>query len=168
MSSKTTDLIHYQYTDNVVTDVRFIVETAQRNAYHVVNNILVIRNWMLGQRIALEELKGENRAEYGTKIINELAKELTAEFGKGFTQRSLYDYLLFYKSFPEILHSLSAKSADLHSFSATNLKYMKYFYELFPEIPNHPQLVDKSSDKITQQMENQLNILNRQQTVDDL
>lgn len=37
---------------------------------------LVQRNWMMGYRIASEELHGEKRAEYGTKIIKKLSKEL--------------------------------------------------------------------------------------------
>ena len=34
---------------------------------------------------------------------------------------------------------------DVKSFSVTNLKYMKYFYELYPNAENHPQAVDNSS-----------------------
>jgi len=31
---------------------------------------------------------------------------------------------------------------DIRSFSVTNLKYMRYFYETFPDAQNRPQLVD--------------------------
>lgn len=44
------------------------------------------RNWLIGYRIAEEELQGDNRAEYGASIIKKLAKELTAEYGKGYTK----------------------------------------------------------------------------------
>ena len=47
---------------------------------------LVQRNWMMGYRIASEELHGEKRAEYGAKIIKKLSKELSTEYGKGFTK----------------------------------------------------------------------------------
>ena len=36
-------------------------------------------NWLLGYRIAQEELKGEGRSEYGTAVIRKLAKELEEE-----------------------------------------------------------------------------------------
>lgn len=52
-----------------------------------------------------EELKGENRAEYGAKIIAKLSKALTLEFGKGFGKTSLYQFYSFYKCYPNIFHS---------------------------------------------------------------
>lgn len=111
--SDNSELLHYSYTNDLITDAKVIIETAQRTAYRAVDSVLVLRNWMLGQRIAMEELKGENRAEYGTEAIKLLAKNLTESYGKGFTQRSLYNYVLFYKSFPQILHSLSTKSSNI-------------------------------------------------------
>ena len=111
--SDNSELLHYAYTNDLITDAKVIIETAQRTAYRAVDSVLVLRNWMLGQRIAMEELKGENRAEYGTEAIKLLAKNLTESYGKGFTQRSLYNYVLFYKTFPQILHSLSTKSSNI-------------------------------------------------------
>lgn len=61
------------------------------------NLALVRRNWMLGRRITEEELNGENRAEYGMEIIKKLSKELTGEYGKGFTKTNLYNFYTFYK-----------------------------------------------------------------------
>ena len=74
-----------------------------------VNSALVQRNWLIGYRIAEEELQGDNRAEYGASIIKKLAKELTAEYGKGYTKTNLYHFYSFYKTYPEIFHSASGK-----------------------------------------------------------
>ena len=103
-------IIKYQNTDNVVKDICSIIESAQNYAYQSVNIALVERNWFIGYRIAEEELKGENRADYGTEILKELSKELKKEYGKGFEIRNLYYFLQFYKTFPNILHSVNAKS----------------------------------------------------------
>lgn len=111
------DLMNYSYTDDLITDTKVIIETAQKTAYRAVDSVLILRNWKLGQRIAMEELKGENRAEYGAAAIKMLSGKLSELYGKGFTQRALYSYLLFYKSFPEILHSLSTKSSELLSWT---------------------------------------------------
>ena len=73
------------------------------------NSALVQRNWLIGYRIAEEELQGDNRAEYGASIIKKLAKELTAEYGKGYTKTNLYHFYSFYKTYPEIFHSASGK-----------------------------------------------------------
>ena len=103
-------IIKYQNTDNVLKDVCSIIESARKYAYQSVNIALVERNWFIGYRIAEEELKGENRANYGTEILKKLSKELKKEYGKGFELRNLYYFLQFYKTFPNILHSVNAKS----------------------------------------------------------
>ena len=103
-------IIKYQNTDNVLKDVCSIIESARKYAYQSVNIALVERNWFIGYRIAEEELKGENRANYGTEILKKLSKELKKEYGKGFELRNLYYFLQFYKTFPSILHSVNAKS----------------------------------------------------------
>ncbi len=107
----------YQDTDNVVEDVCSIIDSAQSYAYQAVNIALVKRNWLIGYRIAKEELKGLKRAEYGEEVIKYLAKNLTEKYGKGFEQRNLYYFLQFYKKFNKILHTVSAKSKGLLSWS---------------------------------------------------
>ena len=104
-------------TDDILCDMRGIIETSQQQAYQAVNFALVQRNWLIGYRIAEEELKGENRAEYGMSIIKQLSKELSEIYGKGFTKTNLYSFYSFYKTFPEIFHSTSGKSAPLLSWT---------------------------------------------------
>lgn len=110
-------VIQYQNTDNIVEDVCYIIESARNYAYKSVNISLLERNWFIGYRIAEEELKGNNRANYGEEIIKRLSKELKRKYGKGFELRNLYYYLQFYKTFPNILHSLNAKSNVLLSWT---------------------------------------------------
>lgn len=97
-------------TDDVFADAVGIIERAQQAAHRAVNVALVQRNWLLGRRIAEEELKGGDRAEYGAQIIRALAKHLTEKYGRGFTKTNLYQFVQFYELFPEIFHSLSGKS----------------------------------------------------------
>lgn len=78
---------------------------------------MVFRNWLIGYRKAEEELKGENRAEYGTTFIRKLSKELTYEYGKGYTKTNLYSFYSFYKMYPNIFHSVSGKSVPLLSWT---------------------------------------------------
>ena len=96
-------------TDDLLKDMCGIIESSQKAAYQAVNSALVQRNWLIGYRIAEEELQGDNRAEYGASIIKKLAKELTAEYGKGYTKTNLYHFYSFYKTYPEIFHSASGK-----------------------------------------------------------
>ena len=100
----------FQRTENIFNDVQNIIEVSQKEAYRAVNTILSQRNWLIGHRIAEEELAGENRAEYGANIIKKLSKELTEKYGKGFTKTNLYSFYRFYKCFPEIFHTSCGKS----------------------------------------------------------
>ncbi len=96
-------------TGDILNDACHIIETAQRAAYRAVDSILVRRNWLLGRRIAQEELKGEDRAKYGAEVIKKLSGELTSRYGKGFDYSSLYKFVRFYKTYPAILDSTSPK-----------------------------------------------------------
>ena len=107
----------YQKSENILYDVQNIIETSQRQAYHAVDTILVQRNWLIGYRIAEEELQGEGRAEYGLNVIKELSKELTGKYGKGFTKTNLYNFYSFYRYFPKIFHTPCGKSARMLSWS---------------------------------------------------
>jgi len=101
-----------ELTNNFVADIRQIIDTAQKTAYHLADLTLVRRNWLLGQRIAKEELGGADRAEYGAEIIKNLSRVLTAEYGKGFDASNLYKFVQFYKMFPQIFHAVSGKSTE--------------------------------------------------------
>jgi len=65
----------------------------------------------------IKEAVGEWRkgAKYGAEIIKKLSKELSAEYGKGFTKSNLYSFYSFYKTYPEIFQTVSGKSQRLLS-----------------------------------------------------
>ncbi|WP_294463533.1 PDDEXK nuclease domain-containing protein [uncultured Ruminobacter sp.] len=93
-------------------DLSSIIESSRKSAYQMVDRILVIRNWLLGKRIAEEELSGTHADRYGEKIVSELAKTLTEQYGKGFDQRSLYRYVQFYNTYPKIVASVKPLSSN--------------------------------------------------------
>ena len=84
------EIIAYNHTQDILSDVRSIIESAQAVAHHSINIALLQRNWLLGKRIVEEELQGKDRAEYGASIIKNLSKELTDIYGKRFTKSNLY------------------------------------------------------------------------------
>ena len=104
-------------TDDILNDMCGIIESSQKAAYQAVNTTLIQRNWLLGYRIAEEELQGEDRAKYGAEVIKKLAKELSAEYGRGYTKSNLYSFYSFYKTYPEIFQTPSGKSVGLLSWS---------------------------------------------------
>ena len=82
--------IEYRNSGKLLDDAKFIIEMARAVAYRSVNVALVQRNWLLGKRISEEELKGADRAEYGKRMMMNLAGQLTDLYGKGFDFGSLY------------------------------------------------------------------------------
>ena len=93
------------------------IEESRRFAHAVADQTLVRRNWALGRRIVEEELDGDRRASYGEEVLVSLAKHLTEEYGKGFSKTNLYQFVRFYREFPEIFHSASGKSPGVLSWT---------------------------------------------------
>ena len=111
------NIIAYEKSEHIIDDMQHIIDIAQRKAYQSINLVLVQRNWLLGKRIAEEVMQGEDRAEYGAKVIKLLAKELTKIYGKGFSRTNLYNFYTFYKYFPQIVQSLTGQSERLLSWT---------------------------------------------------
>ncbi len=110
-------LIEFNKSDDIVSDLKYIIDTSQKSAYQAVNIALVYRNWLIGYRIAEESLNGDDRAEYGAEVIKKLSKELTKIYGKGFDRVTLYRCYRFYNDFPEIVATLWQQSEKVLSWS---------------------------------------------------
>ncbi len=82
------------------SDIRAIIQQARQKAYTAVNFAIVEAYWQIGKRIVQEEQQGEARAEYGKYLIKELSKQLTSEFGKGFSEANIKNFRQFYLTFP--------------------------------------------------------------------
>lgn len=81
-----------------ISDVCSIIENGRQKAYSAVNSTMIETYWKVGQRIVEEEQSGNERAEYGKHIIEQLSKELTYRYGKGFSKRYLAYFRKFYLS----------------------------------------------------------------------
>ena len=86
---------------NYIIEIKAILTEARLQAYKAINTAMVEAYWKIGQRIVLEEQNGKERAEYGKEIIKSLSVALTAEFGKGFSKRSLWEMRQFYILFSD-------------------------------------------------------------------
>ena len=105
------DKLTYINSQDLFADASAIIETAKNIACRSINITLVQRNWLLGKRIAEEQLGDQTREElYGQKIVENLAKELTEQYGSGFDFSSLYKYIRFYQCFPNIVDAARQQS----------------------------------------------------------
>jgi predicted nuclease of restriction endonuclease-like (RecB) superfamily len=94
-----------------------LIEQARLAAVRSVNVVLTSTYWLVGQRIVEHEQSGAERAAYGQALMKLLAQDLTAQLGRGFSERNLETMRLFYLGWPNP-QTVSAKSA-LPSISQT-------------------------------------------------
>lgn len=82
-------------------EIAELLNIARAKSYQTVNFIMVETYWKIGQRIVKEEQMGNFRAEYGSKLIENLSKYLTDTFGRGFSEANLKNMRQFYILYPE-------------------------------------------------------------------
>ena len=86
--------------DRLLGDVRALIEAAREQTARAVNSALVGLYWHIGRRIRQDILQ-EKRAEYGEEIVATLSRQLTAECGRGYTEKSLRHMIRFAEVFPD-------------------------------------------------------------------
>lgn len=101
MENELLNLSKIKFTDDYIKDIKGILQQARKHSYKTVNTIMIQSYWLIGLRIVEQEQKGEKRAGYGEKIIENLSKELNAELGSGMSIAHLKNCRQFYCCFPD-------------------------------------------------------------------
>lgn len=81
------------------SEIKKILTNARDKVYQTANFTMVEAYWQIGKSIVKEQ-NGEERAEYGTGLLKELSKQMTQDFGRGFTVANLKNMRQFYLIFP--------------------------------------------------------------------
>jgi predicted nuclease of restriction endonuclease-like (RecB) superfamily len=113
--------------ENIRTGIVELLKAARSAAARNVNSIMTAAYWEIGRRIVTLEQGGEHRAGYGEQLIEQLAGDLTRQFGRGFGRANLWQMRAFYLAWPEeqILQTPSGESGnhicfnDITSISST-------------------------------------------------
>ena len=84
----------------VHADIVALLESARRAAARSVNAVMTATYWAVGQRIVEGEQEGQERAAYGQALLKRLSGDLSARFGRGYSERNLEQMRLFYLSWP--------------------------------------------------------------------
>jgi predicted nuclease of restriction endonuclease-like (RecB) superfamily len=85
---------------NLLLALRELIAQGRQRALHAVDMVQVQTCWEVGRHIVEFEQGGQTRAEYGTRLLPQLAENLTREFGKGFDERNLRNMRAFFLAFP--------------------------------------------------------------------
>jgi hypothetical protein len=87
---------------NFITQIGNLLQSGRQQASEVVNTILVQTYWHIGQHIVVFEQEGNIKAECGSQLLKNLSRDLTLNYGKGFSRSNLFQIRLFYIKFPTI------------------------------------------------------------------
>ena len=119
-----------------LADIRKIILEARNNAVRSVEYTRMMMYWHVGERIFVEEQRGQNRAEYGEYLLKNIAVQLKEEFGSGFSYRQLAYCRKFYRFYPnaaEVRPQLNWSQYRL--LISIDDDYKREYYEL--EASNH-------------------------------
>ena len=78
-----------------------LIHYARGLAVRHVNMIELMTNYTIGCWIVEEQQSGQDRAEYGSRVIDRLAQALTEEFGRGYSRETLRNTRKFYLTFKD-------------------------------------------------------------------
>jgi predicted nuclease of restriction endonuclease-like (RecB) superfamily len=110
-------------SSGLLKDVRTLIDNARESVASAVNTGLVGSYWQIGKRLRREVLK-EQRAGYGERIVSALGRQLSLEYGPGFSEKNLWHMVRFAESFsnPQIVYALSRQLGWTHFRSLIYLK----------------------------------------------
>jgi len=99
--------------NSMILEIRELLENSRKNVAQQVNTQLLTTYWNIGRIIVEYEQQNQIRADYGKQTLKELSKELTQEFGKGFSRSNLQNMRAFYLAY-EKCQTVSGKLSWSH------------------------------------------------------
>jgi predicted nuclease of restriction endonuclease-like (RecB) superfamily len=125
---------------SLVDAIAQVHDTSLRQTVQAINLALTLRNWLIGYHIVEYEQHGQDRAEYGARLLDELARDLKRRIGKGFTKRYLEMFRRFYLHYPIAKSLISQLGFRLPAPPSVAFKPLDwqdddYFAQLFRRLP---------------------------------
>jgi predicted nuclease of restriction endonuclease-like (RecB) superfamily len=100
--------------NSLYREIKNILQEARQSAYRSVNFAMVIAYWQIGKKIVEQEQKGKSKASYGSALLKE-SLQLTADFGKGYSETNLKYFRQFYITFSENKNSHALRDQSLEN-----------------------------------------------------
>ena len=99
----------------LLADLRHLIQSARQRIATVANSTHTMVCWHVGRRLLKDNLQ-DSRAAYGKKILATLSRELTSEFGRGFTYAGIARMIQFAQVFSDeaIVSTLSQQLSWSH------------------------------------------------------
>jgi hypothetical protein len=119
----------YRY-QTLLSQIGETLKEGRNKAIYSVNHSLVMTNWHIGRYIVEFEQEGNIRATYGTALLDNLSRDLTKRYGKGFSRSNLNFIRMLYVKYPNC-ETLSHKLSWSHYFELLKIDddLERSFYE---------------------------------------
>lgn len=101
MNNKKTDIINDMEFTSLFQKSKKLIDNARSNMGQMANTITVITSFLLGHYIVEQEQQGQERAKYGSKVIDSLSAYLTKEYGRGFSRSNVAGMRQFYLTYKD-------------------------------------------------------------------
>lgn len=119
----------------IFQQVAELLQNARQQVLRTVNSTMTVTYFEIGRIIVEEEQNGKDRAEYGKQLLKDLSKQLTKEFGRGFSIDNLENmrklFLTFSKSetLSRILQNQKKQSVTAE-FNKVDYQTLSSFFKL--------------------------------------
>jgi predicted nuclease of restriction endonuclease-like (RecB) superfamily len=138
-------MIHSQNNNDFEKLINNVHQThclLQENTVKAINFNLTVRNWLVGCYIVEYEQKGKDRAQYGTNLLDEMAKQMKAKGIKGLQISALKNCRAFYLLYPQIRQTVFGE-----------FKKLVFGHNLL--LPNNEMPIRQTQSGELQQLDNQ-------------
>lgn len=86
----------------LIENVGIALKNSRQNIANTINTEIVLTYWQIGKYIIDYEQKGNEKAEYGSNMLNKLSSDLTQKYGKGFSRSNVFYIRKFYMEYPKV------------------------------------------------------------------
>jgi predicted nuclease of restriction endonuclease-like (RecB) superfamily len=97
----------------VFDDVAELLEASRATSARSINALMTATYWLVGRRIFEGEQQGKGRADYGAQLVQRLAGDLSARFGRGFGRANLFQMRAFFLAYRETVQTASGQSGGV-------------------------------------------------------
>lgn len=93
-------LMKYAESADLYSKISDLITAKKYTVSRAVNSAIIFLYWEIGETICQDILQN-HKAEYGKSVINEVAKQLSQDYGKGFDRTAIFRMVQFYQEFPD-------------------------------------------------------------------
>lgn len=147
--------------DNLFQKISYHIDSARNNIVRSVDSEMVQAYWRIGRDIVEEEQNGQQRAQYGKQLLQELSKKLALKYGKGFSISTLKDIRQFYQTYSaqSISHALRGELTNSFNSKLGWIHYRALMRVDRPEARSFYEIEAAKNNWSGRELERQINSL---------